>query len=128
MRWLENATRIDEFPTEGKLCVHADRGQHCYRGLRHSLCHGWSAGPVAFLAEYVLGIRFAASGGKSVHLNPKLCDLEYASGSYPTKYGKIIVEWRKEGDKTVLKKLIYPREINITVDDGIIDESNLNQK
>ena len=128
MRWLENATRIDEFPTEGKLCVHADRGQHCYRGLRHSLCHGWSAGPVAFLAEYVLGIRFTAAGGKSATLAPMLCDLEYANGSYPTKYGRIIVEWRKEGDKTVLKKLIYPREINITLADGVVDESNSNDK
>ena len=35
--------------------MHGDNGAHCYSGFRHSLCHGWSAGPVPFLAEAVLG-------------------------------------------------------------------------
>ena len=116
MRWLENATRIDEFPKEGKLCVHADRGQHCYKGLRHSLCHGWSAGPVAFLAEYILGIRVLAAGGRTVKLCPELCGLEYAKGSYPTKYGVITVEWRNENGKPVLVNLTKPREVTVIYD------------
>ncbi len=121
MRWLENATRIDEFPTDGTMNVHADRGQHCYKGLRHSLCHGWAAGPVAFLAEYVLGIRVTEAGGKSVHLCPMLAGLDYARGSYPTKYGKISVEWRKVEDRTELTKLVCPDEVNVTFSDNITD-------
>lgn len=121
MRWLENATRIDEFPTEGKLCVHADRGQHCYRGLRHSLCHGWSAGPVAFLAERVLGIHITEAGGKRIHLSPCLGTLEYARGSYPTKYGKISVSWEKQGDRTVLTALSCPEGVRVTLDENITE-------
>ena len=121
MRWIENATRIDEFPIEGKMCVHSDRGQHCYRGLRHSLCHGWSAGPVAFLAEYILGIRVTEEGGRTIKLCPELCDLEYAKGSYPTKYGTVSVEWRKEGDKIVLISLVAPKEVDIILDGEIIN-------
>lgn len=121
MRWLENATRIDEFPMEGKMCVHSDRGQHCYKGLRHSLCHGWAVGPVAFLAEYVLGIRVTEAGGKSVHLCPMLAGLDYARGSYPTKYGKIIVEWRRAEDRTELTKFVCPDEVNVTFSDNITD-------
>ena len=116
MSWLENATGINEFPQEGKLCVHADRGQHCYKGLRHSLCHGWAAGPVAFLAEYVLGIRALEAGGKTVKLCPELCDLEYAKGSYPTKYGTVTVEWCKENGKPVLKSITAPDEITVIYD------------
>ena len=113
MRWLENATRIDEFPIEGKMCVHSDRGQHCYKGLRHSLCHGWSAGPVAFLAEYVLGIRVCEAGGKKIMLCPEFCDLDYVRGSYPTKYGKISLEWRKENGTVVLANLTAPKDVSI---------------
>ena len=121
MSWLENATRIDEFPTEGTMNVHADRGQHCYKGLRHSLCHGWSAGPVAFIAEYVLGIRVTGAGGKTVKLSPSLCGLEYAKGSYPTVYGKISVEWQRDGEKAVLVALDCPDGVCITFDDNVID-------
>ena len=122
MRWLENANRIDEFPAEDKTCVHSDRGQHCYVGLRHSLCHGWSAGPVAFLAEYVLGIRVTEAGGRNIELCPDLCDLDYAKGSYPTKYGKIYVEWCKEEDKVVLVDLSYPAGVDVIFNDNIIDK------
>ena len=52
--WLKNSGRIDEFPAEGKTDIHGDYGAFCYRGLRHSLCHGWSAGILAFLAEQIL--------------------------------------------------------------------------
>jgi hypothetical protein len=121
MKWLENATRIDEFPTEGKMCVHSDRGQYCYRGLRHSLCHGWAAGPVAFFAEYILGIRVIGAGGKTIKLCPTLCDLEYAKGSYPTKYGTVSVEWCKENDGIALTKLVIPEGVTIVFCGNIID-------
>ncbi len=92
LSWVENAGRIDELPVSGKADLHADFGNHCYKGLRHSLCHGWAAGPAAYLSEKVLGIRFAAPGGKQVKIEPELCGLEYVRGTFPTPHGLIRVE------------------------------------
>lgn len=50
MDWLEGSGRIDEIdPTKKDL--HGDYGAYCYVGLRHSLCHGWSAGVAKFIKE-----------------------------------------------------------------------------
>ena len=57
LAWTKNAGRIDELVSAGKKDLHADFGDHCYIGLRHSLCHGWAGGPTAWLTEHVLGIR-----------------------------------------------------------------------
>lgn len=54
MEWLEGSGRIDEFPEESQKDIHGDYGAFCYTGFRHSLCHGWSAGFVAFLIECIL--------------------------------------------------------------------------
>lgn len=51
MEWAENSCRIDEYPTDGQKDIHGDFGKFCYQGFRHSLCHGWSAGVIGFLAE-----------------------------------------------------------------------------
>ena len=51
MDWVEGSGRIDEFPKVGEKDIHGDFGAHCYIGFRHSLCHGWSAGVIAFLKE-----------------------------------------------------------------------------
>ena len=44
-------TRIDEINNDNKKDFHRDHGEHCYIGFRHSLCHGWSVGPISFLIE-----------------------------------------------------------------------------
>ena len=51
IEWLEGSSRIDELPKKGEKDLHGDFGDYCYKGFRHSLCHGWSAGPVSFLLE-----------------------------------------------------------------------------
>ncbi len=51
MQWVENSCRIDEFPQEGQRDIHGDFGAYCYKGFRHSLCHGWSAGVLQFIKE-----------------------------------------------------------------------------
>ena len=51
MAWVEGSGRIDAFPAEGQKDIHADYGAYCYIGLRHSLCHGWSAGVIGFMKE-----------------------------------------------------------------------------
>ena len=60
--WLEGSGRIDEFPKEGETDIHGDYGAFCYKGLRHSLCHGWASGVLAFIIEYMLGLHI--SGGE----------------------------------------------------------------
>lgn len=51
MDWVKNSSRIDAFPKDGEKDIHADYGDFCYKGFRHSLCHGWSAGIIAFMKE-----------------------------------------------------------------------------
>jgi hypothetical protein len=31
-------------------------------GLRHSFCHGWASGVLAFLYEYLLGVKMLPGG------------------------------------------------------------------
>ena len=51
IEWAKGSCRIDEFPKEGEKDIHGDFGAYCYKGFRHSLCHGWSAGVIAFIKE-----------------------------------------------------------------------------
>lgn len=51
MDWVPGSGRIDAFPKDGEKDIHGDYGAHCYIGFRHSLCHGWSAGVIAFMKE-----------------------------------------------------------------------------
>jgi hypothetical protein len=51
LAWVEGSGRIDEFPKNGEKDIHGDCGDYCYVGFRHSLCHGWSAGVIAFMKE-----------------------------------------------------------------------------
>lgn len=113
--WKENAARIDEIVPEGKSDVHGDNGAYCYKGFRHSLCHGWSSGPVPFLAEQVLGIQIEEAGCKTIRLCPKLGNLEWAKGSFPTPYGMLYVEHRKNEDGTIQTTFFAPSGINVIV-------------
>lgn len=111
--WLENAARIDEIPAEGKIDVHGEYGDYCYKGYRHSLCHGWASGPTAWLAEYVLGIKVLEPGCKVVQIIPTLGDLEWAEGTFPTPYGNIYVKHEKREDGTNQSTIQAPKEIQI---------------
>ncbi len=46
-----SGTPIDVLPQPGVPDCHGDFGRHCYIGFRRSLCHGWSAGVIAFIKE-----------------------------------------------------------------------------
>ena len=65
--WTENATGINEHAKNGKNDIHGDFGKFCYNGFRHSLCHGWSAGVLAFFIESILGITVE---GDTVRIAP----------------------------------------------------------
>jgi len=89
--WAKNATRIDELPQADKHDLHAEYGDHCYVGHRHSLCHGWAAGPTAWLSRYVLGIQPLKPGCKVISVQPHLGKLEWAKGTFPTPRGPVNV-------------------------------------
>jgi hypothetical protein len=89
--WTKGAGRIDDLVPQGKKDIHADYGDHCYKGLRHSLCHGWAGGPTAWLSEHVLGIVPVQPGFKAMKVDPKLGDLKWARGIMPTPLGVIEV-------------------------------------
>lgn len=50
--WAQGASPIDRLPRTGESDFHADNGAYCYKGFRHSLCHGWSAGVIEFMYKY----------------------------------------------------------------------------
>ena len=57
LEWTANAARIDELVPPGKKDIHGDFGNYCYKGFRHSLCHGWASGPTAWLSRARAGRR-----------------------------------------------------------------------
>jgi hypothetical protein len=96
--WMEGSAPIDELVPKDKKCIHADFGAYCYEGLRHSLCHGWAAGPTAWMTEHVLGVRPAAPGCKAITVTPHLEDLEFAEGVFPTIHGPVHIKHTRKGN------------------------------
>lgn len=112
MDWLENSGRIDESTPEGKLDLHGDFGKFCYKGFRHSLCHGWSCGPVPFLMEKVLGIEVVKAGCEAIKIKPDLGRLKWCKGTFPTPYGLVEISCQNEGGRYELN-VKAPQEITI---------------
>ena len=112
VEWTKNAYGIDQLPRDGKSDIHGDNGKFCYHGFRHSLCHGWSGGPTAFLSRYVLGVEVLAPGCKRVRIAPMLGKLNFVRGKYPTPYGEIEIEHKRAGGE-IETKITAPKEIEI---------------
>jgi len=114
--WLENTGNIDEILSPDQRDLHGDNGAFCYIGYRHSLCHGWSSGPVPFLAEEVLGIKILEIGCKKISIKANLGDLKWAKGTYPTPYGIISVSHKVLDDGSVETTVDAPKEIEVIVE------------
>jgi hypothetical protein len=110
---MDNAGRIDEIVPEGKIDIHGSYGAFCYKGFRHSLCHGWSSGPVPFLSRYVLGIRVEETGCRKLRIAPNLGDLSYAKGSFPTPYGVVSVSHTREADGHIRTEYSAPEGMEV---------------
>lgn len=111
--WVENSTKLDELPKGTKRDIHGDFGDYCYKGYRHSLCHGWSSGPVSFIYEHILGIKIAAPGCKTIIINPDLGELEFAEGNFATPQGKLFVRHEKQADGSIKTSFDSPPDIEI---------------
>ena len=88
--WLEGSSRIDEMPKPGEKDIHGDYGRFCYTQFRHSLCHGWSAGVLAFIIEYVLGVSVA---GNCVTVKPHTSGLSSIDAKLPVADGWLYVKY-----------------------------------
>lgn len=108
LSWTNNCFRIDELPVSGKRDIHGDCGAFCYRGFRHSLCHGWSAGPAAWLMTHVLGVRIVDVGCKTIELCPHLGDLSWVEGVFPTPLGDVEILVRRGEDGKMSVRCNHP--------------------
>ena len=91
IEWMVGSGRIDEFPKDGEKDIHGDYGAFCYKGFRHSLCHGWASGVLAFIYEYMLGLELI-NGGETFNVSPNPLGVKEIHAKIPTKSGWIEVD------------------------------------
>ena len=113
LSWTKNASRIDGFPKPGEKDIHGDYGAFCYTGFRHSLCHGWASGVIAYLTETVLGIIPTGIGGQRIKIEPHLSGLKHVKGSYPCGNGEIEVEYKINSKGEIESRIIAPAGIEL---------------
>lgn len=113
MEWLPDAAPIDNLVPAGKKDIHGDYGDYCYKGFRHSLCHGWASGPTSWLTEYVLGFKVLEPGCKVVKVEPHLGDLQWAEGSLPTPQGLLTVRHEKKSDGSIRTTVKAPKGVKV---------------
>ena len=94
--WLEGSGRIDEFPKPGQKDIHGDFGAFCYEGLRHSLCHGWSSGVLAFIIEHMMGLTIE-NGADRYTLEPHMSGVKTIDAKLPVKDGWIAIHIDENG-------------------------------
>jgi hypothetical protein len=111
MDWLENAGPIDQIPEPGKRDLHADCGAFCYKGLRHSLCHGWAGGPAALLLRMLSGIEILEPGFKKIRVKPDCAGMDYFRCAVPAPQGVIRISLEKGGSP----KIELPRGIALSL-------------
>lgn len=110
INWFREDATIEKVLNKGEYDIHGDNGKYCYQNFRHSLCHGWSSGPAAFIAEEVLGIKILKPGCKEVSVKPNLGHLNWIKGTYPTPYGIIKVKAEKINSEV---------KLNVTAPNGV---------
>jgi len=107
------AARIDEIVPEGAFDIHKSSGDYCYKGHRHSFCHGWASGPTPWLSRHVLGVRPVKPGFAEVVVEPHLGRLESVEGTVPTPKGLIRVKHIKTDGGKVKTEIEDPEGIKI---------------
>ena len=113
IEWTKNAARIDELVPEDKVDVHRTYGDYCYKGFRHSLCHGWASGPTAWLSRHVLGVEVVEPGFKKVRIVPHLGNLNWVEGTFPTPFGVIKIRHEKGQDGKIRSDVQVPDGVEL---------------
>lgn len=101
IRWLEGSGRIDEFPEAGKRDIHGDFGAYCYKGFRHSLCHGWASGVLAFIIEYMMGLTLEQ--GEATEVTPHMLGVGSLQAKLPVRDGWLKIDIT--GNSATIEKL-----------------------
>jgi hypothetical protein len=92
-------------------------GEHArYGGYETSLCHGWSAGPAAWLHTAVLGVQPTTPGFSAIRFNPALAGLNWAEGSVPTPHGPVHVRLNRAGERQTAE-ITLPQGVTIAPSD-----------
>lgn len=119
-KWAENSGRLTSLPQEGQKDIHGDFGAFCYKGFRHSLCHGWASGAVPFITEYVLGVQILEPGCRKLRICPNLGALSWAEGAFPTPYGVVTVSHKKDTEGNIVSHINAPDGIEIISDNCVL--------
>lgn len=91
MKWKDGVFPIYRIGKEGKQDFHGDRGDHCYVGFRHSLCHGWASGALPFFTERVLGVNLKTLNDKNEAITPLTGIFKKINGKVATVSGNVNV-------------------------------------
>lgn len=87
-----------------------------------SLCHGWGAGPLNLLPQYVAGVKPLSPGFKDMQIEPDLFDLERMLSDIPTPYGNVRVEGiQMEDEKRITVSLPQGIKANILLPKSFSD-------
>ena len=114
--WLKDDPQaLTDVPDENRKNIHRDYGKYCYKGLRHSLCHGWSSGIVAFFVKKVLGVEPVKAGYSEIRIKPNLYGLTRVEGTVFTPFGNIFVKHKKENGK-IISEIKLPVGVKINND------------
>ena len=114
LSWLDNSGHIDRPTPPGQKDLHADFGDYCYVGLRRSLCHGWAAGPTAWLSQHLLGVTPTSPGFATARVRPNLGVLQWVRGSFPTPLGLIRVSAERSANGRVETKVVAPSGVELS--------------
>ena len=95
--------KINAIPADGFKNVYAEGGQHCCKGYRRSLCHGWASGPLSWITEHILGVEILEPGCRRVRIKPCLAGLSWFKGSFPTPYGNIEISVTKTDGEPLIE-------------------------
>ena len=82
-------------------------------GGNGSLCHAWSAIPVAYSGRYLLGVRPVEPGFGAFTVKIAPGNLTHAAGEIPTPHGRIRVEWRKEANGGLAVRVGAPPQCRV---------------
>ncbi|MBQ7175813.1 MAG: family 78 glycoside hydrolase catalytic domain [Victivallales bacterium] len=80
-----------------------------------SLCHAWSSLPVYYCHRYILGVMPLEPGFRRFQVKPYPGSLTHASGTVPTPYGEIHINWRLLDGKVHLH-VVCPPETEAVID------------
>lgn len=115
--WLKDLPEgIEALPKVNVKNIHRDYGKYCYKELRHSLCHGWTSGVIAFFIRTILGIKPIAPAYKKIQIKPKLLGLKSVQGKIITPYGEVFVKHNLVEGK-IISEIKVPDGIEVDNDE-----------